>query len=464
MAACLKRFHETELLFGRDAGEDGGALGHFGKFVVGNLFQFSTGQGDELAVFLAALQSDLSGDGARGDEVVARDHLHRDAGALALTHGRNGGGARRIHHRLQAEEGETGGDVGMFELGVMRLYLTAGQRQHAESTHAHRFGGAMHGVPVERDECVVLAERVGAAFEQAFERADFVDDAAFVRLVQGGAEHVLGLEGNRIQHRGLTVRVGVNHSALFSGNEQRSFGGITLHLEPSVFAHELRLVAEHAGEQTFGERAMLGHLDDVAIETKLALGFVAPTGHLVEFSACKNFLHRHLVLGERAGFVRANHRGAAERFDGGQLADDGLPLRHPRHADGEHDGDGGGQSFRNRADRQRHRRHEHLDRLFATRNAERERGRCQADDDPEHQLAELRDLLRQRRGQFDRAGNEMGDASRLGLIADGPHDALGLAAGDERAGVGEVFSLGENRVQRERVGVLGYGKRLASQR
>ena len=183
-------------------------------------------------MLLAALQPDLAGDGSGGDEVVAGDHLHGDAGALALAHGGDGLGARRVHHSLQAEEGETFGDVGVFEFGVVRIHMPAGQGQHAQSARGHRFGGAMNGVLVERDQCVAFAERVGAAFEQAFERADFVDDAALVRFVQRGAEHVLGLKRNHVHARRGAMSVRVNQPALFGGDEQRGFGGVALHLEP----------------------------------------------------------------------------------------------------------------------------------------------------------------------------------------------------------------------------------------
>ena len=49
VAARLQRLHEAELLLGRDAGEDGGALGDFGQIRVGDLFQLAAGEGDELA-------------------------------------------------------------------------------------------------------------------------------------------------------------------------------------------------------------------------------------------------------------------------------------------------------------------------------------------------------------------------------------------------------------------------------
>jgi hypothetical protein len=64
VTARLERFHETKLLFGRDASEDSGALGDFGKFCVGDFFKLTAGEGDQLPVLFAALQSDLPGDGA----------------------------------------------------------------------------------------------------------------------------------------------------------------------------------------------------------------------------------------------------------------------------------------------------------------------------------------------------------------------------------------------------------------
>lgn len=51
----------------------------------------------------------------------------------------------------------------------------------------------------------------------------------------------------------------------------------------------------------------------------------------------------------------------------------------------------------------------------------------------------------------------------LGFVAGLADDAFGLAAGNERAGVSEVFSLSQNRVQRERIGMFGHGERFAGE-
>ena len=281
--------------------------------------------------------------------------------------------------------------------------------------------------------------------------------------MQRRAEHVPGLEGNHILTRRFAVGVGVEQPAFFAGHEQCGLGRIALHFEPTVFAHELRIVAKHPGAQALGECGMFPNFHDLPIEAKVALRFVASPGHRVEFSARENFQHGHLVFGECAGFVRADHGGAAERLNGGQLADDCFPLRHPGYADGKDNGNRGGQALGNRADRERHRSHKHFGRLFAASDAHRERDRRQRKDDPQRQLAELCDFLGQRRGDFDRGGYEMGNSAGFGLIADAPHHRFCLTAGDKGAGVGKILPFGQNGVQRERISVLGHRERLASE-
>ena len=64
-----------------------------------------------------------------------------------------------------------------------------------------------------------------------------------------------------------------------------------------------------------------------------------------------HMLDGHPVLGERPGFVGTDHRGAAQRLNRGQLADDGLAFGHAVHANRQNDGDDGGQFLRNRANR-----------------------------------------------------------------------------------------------------------------
>jgi hypothetical protein len=67
----------------------------------------------------------------------------------------------------------------------------------------------------------------------------------------------------------------------------------------------------------------------------LTVGTVAAPGQLeLLLSRGVDFSHGHLVDRQCAGLVRTDRRCAAKSFDGGQLADDGAPPRHPRDTDG----------------------------------------------------------------------------------------------------------------------------------
>ena len=160
---------------------------------------------------------------------------------------------------------------------------------------------------------------------------------------------------------------------LFRDDDERGLGGVTLYGPAFLFADELRVVAQQSRAQALGERDARRGIDRPAVRAEdLAARFVAAAGDLVEHAAGIDGLHRHLILGERAGLVGADDGGAAERLDRGQLADDGAAPGHARHADGERDGDGGRQPLGDRAHGERDRGHEHLERLLA---APRCRGR-----------------------------------------------------------------------------------------
>lgn len=217
--ARLERLHEPELLLRRNAGEDDGAFGHGGKLRVGNCLQFTAGQDREVSGRGSSGETDLLRDDSRGHGVVARNHLHRDAGVLDLTDGGDGGGARGVHHTLQAKKGETSSDVVVFELAVSRVYVAAGQCNKAKAAGGHLIGGVIHGLPVEGDEFAQLAECVGTAIKQSFHRSDLVNDSARLRLVQCRTKHVLGLEWNHVHPGRSALGISMEQSPFFGGDE-----------------------------------------------------------------------------------------------------------------------------------------------------------------------------------------------------------------------------------------------------
>jgi len=59
-----------------------------------------------------------------------------------------------------------------------------------------------------------------------------------------------------------------------------------------------------------------------------AFWLVTDAAEVVALGEGKDFLHGHLVLGEGAGLIGANHGGGAKRFHSGQFANDGIALDH----------------------------------------------------------------------------------------------------------------------------------------
>ena len=128
------------------------------------------------------------------------------------------------------------------------------------------------------------------------------------------------------------------------------------------------LLAQHgvvrqapAGEH----RAHLGEQDRVLerppVDAQLALGPVAAAGDVDLARAGHDLLDGHLVLRQRPGLVRANHRRGAERLHRRQpLHDRSLP-RHPLHAEGEHHREHRGQPLRDRGDGERDPDEQHRD-------------------------------------------------------------------------------------------------------
>jgi hypothetical protein len=76
-----------------------------------------------------------------------------------------------------------------------------------------------------------------------------------------------------------------------------------------------------------------------APSSSIPLPAVAGTAHPKATAAGPDGAHRHLVTGQGAGLVRADHGGAPEGLHGGQGADDGAPPGHAPDADREGDGE-----------------------------------------------------------------------------------------------------------------------------
>ena len=67
-----------------------------------------------------------------------------------------------------------------------------------------------------------------------------------------------------------------------------------------------------------------------------------------------------LSLGQRAGFIRTEHRHRTQGFHRRQVADDGAAPRHALHAYGKRDGKNRRQAFGDRRHRQANHRHQRI--------------------------------------------------------------------------------------------------------
>ena len=106
----------------------------------------------------------------------------------------------------------------------------------------------------------------------------------------------------------------------------------------------------------------------------------------------------HLVAGERAGLVGADHRDRAERLDRRQPADDRVAARHRLHADRQRDRQHRGQTLRDRGDRKADDGHEQLgERQMARRSSHRPRRTRSDDQDEDRQPAGEASIWRTRR-------------------------------------------------------------------
>ena len=140
-------------------------------------------------------------------------------------------------------------------------------------------------------------------------------------------------------------------AALSRRHQQRAFCGIALH-GPSAGRLLNRGVVRAVGrrKRAFQFDAQRPFDGPPSVSLNGAVGGIPGALECDAPARGDDHAHRHLVLRERARFIRGDHRGGAERLHCGQVPDDGVPPRHTLHADREHGCHNGGKTFGNRRD------------------------------------------------------------------------------------------------------------------
>lgn len=376
-----------------------------------------------------------------------RDHDGADTGVVGLADGVSDLGADRVNHAGQPAEDqvvlERGGAAVGRDLGVG----AACQRQHAQGLVGHGLvGGHELGTTLlgQGDDLVAVVD-MGAQADHHIGRALGV---LLILAVQGLDDHG--------HHLAARVERGLAHTRMLGGQAgEPRLAGIVDERALSRLAHGLAqlLVPLGIGAQ--------GHTGQ-----ELFLG----RGELVLDDG-------HLVLGKRAGLVRADGLRAAECLDSRKLADNRLALGHLGHAERKDDSHDGDQALGDGGDGERDGDHKGVEqgswvgKDVAHAVADDVDTKDHDADDDNHDgedAAELGELHLQRRELFLGLGQGAGNLAHLGVHAGADHDGATAAVHHGGAHVAHVLAVAERHVvgargKLDHVGVLLYGHGLAGE-
>ena len=257
--------------------------------------------------------------------MITRDHDGRDAGVPAGLHRRSRLGPRRIHHADEAKQCHAPFGVGDGSPHI--CVATARTRSPADaislstSRSRSRSDGVRSVSPDSRQPQAAVGQRSRRPRLSSRQRSPphtrvtsssgAVPNVNAISAVRG----MLALERALIQTR-LSAATTISAPSVGS---------------PST-ANGRPRAATRASDASTPARSRSQGLcrrgDRVIADAELADGFVADARDREQPSCRRNLPNRHLVLGQSAGLVGADHRRAAERLHNRQTADQRVPLHH----------------------------------------------------------------------------------------------------------------------------------------
>ena len=284
-----------------------------------------------------------------------------------------------------------------------------------------------------------------------------------IAVMQCGHALESRIEGDLVEARGCVAQQVFIHASLAGDHQQGCLGRISGNPPlPLGRLDERRVVAQHASHQQFVHGAF--YVGGISAKADRTDWRIAVPADLVAVAGCPKLAHRHLVFGQRAGLVRADHRRAAQRLDRRQAPHNRSPTSHPCNPDCKRHGDRRGQALGNGADRQRYRRHEHLQPVLAAQNSDPKGQRRQCQNDHQHHVREFRHGAGERRGEHIGLTDHARNASGLCALA-GLHDKpKALARHDHGAREDHVCAISEWGIRTKRFAVLADRSRFAGQR
>ena len=425
LALLLPCVDDADLMLRRYAGVDRDVLQLFVQLLVVHLVELDAADGD-----VALLEdADLLGDGGRGDLVVAGNHHGADAAAFGVGDRLLGFLTRRVDHRDQAHKGVVifvlEGDA--RALGGVRILLD-GKGQHAQAVlrEVEVGVGNLLLILLGDGTGAVAGHHRHAAGQQDVHRSLGAQRVDAVQLVHGAHQFAVGIKGKLRQTRVLGTVNGLLHPEVVGQVDQRNLGRVA------------DLLAVHRG----GVVGQDGGLEQPVVRLICKVELLA----VEQLEVGVDLLGGHLVLGQGAGFIRADNRDRTQAFHRVQVFDDGVFLCHLLGAHRQNDGDNRAERLRNGGHCQRDSEHQRVQDAHVAVDAQAKYNHADDHDGDGQLLAEVVHALLQR-GLFllglVHQGRNLAD---LGLHAGGGDNHAGAAVGDQRPGKDHVLLVAQRDV------------------
>ena len=464
-AGMLQGLDHAQLVLRRDASVDGDRRRRRDQRRLVEPVELGAGHGPPRPVG----EPELACDRQSGGRMVAGDHHGPDPGRATPADRPLGLVAGRVDHPHESHVHEP--PLGLVGLPLHRL--VGSQRPTCERQHPQCLVGQPlgHGEdlppPDGAERHVGAVDPLGhAAGQHRLGGPLRLEHPTSVGELHDHAHPLaVGVEGD-LEHDRLR-RLVPRDAPLERRHHERALGGISHHLPGGSGAAGPHLGVVAAGRDLeqprevglrgdargCGVRRVRGRVDP----DELPLGRIARAGHVPAATGRHHLPNGHLVAGQRAGLVRADHRDAAQGLDARQPAHQRVPGHHPLQADRQDHRNHGRQPLGDRRHRQADRPQEHLrERAVGPHRPEpamlpdlepkNHRHNRQGDDDQDP--AEFRQSSLQR-GGLGRGGLEQaGDPAQFALHPGGHDHRRRVAGGHDGSGVDHRRPVAEGGVGR----------------
>ena len=314
---CFPRADDAQFVLGGDARIDRDFRRALAKLFVAEAVEFGGGERD----VITRRNAELARNRHRGLRMIAGDHDHADAGRAAFRDGIFHLRPRRIIHAGQTDEDEIALDF-LFGEFVRRSRIEIAISRAENTQRALR-----HRSILRVDLCAVglvdrahaaVAEDVRATRKKQIGRA--IHKRAQTPIGQQPHDAVtfpIRIERDLVMFRQFAFELLFAPAGFMSGGKKRAFRRIAHHFPRSFLERQVRVVGADQNVRHFEQRSGVPRIEGFAFKQDFAVRPVAFARDFEGLSRNVERAHRHLADCQRAGLVRADDVGGAERLDCG---------------------------------------------------------------------------------------------------------------------------------------------------